>query len=135
MSNREENQNDFLSHIIFFDNKHSGVVTCHVFSTVFTLLRLYYTIYAAAFIILNSATHLLEVSYKYRPIKDVFMSKTLATTSARGRRGARPFLRHLLALTATYRQNINYGFIAPTSVVTDKHVTEEEADASGILGF
>jgi hypothetical protein len=63
------------------------------------------------------------------------MSTTWATSRARGRSRVRPFLRFLLVLTATSSQNINYGFTAPTSVLTDKHVTEEKADASGVLGI
>jgi len=51
-----------------------------------------------------------------------------ATSPARGR--------FLLVLSTTSSQHINYGFIAPTSVLRDKHVTEEEEEeqevASGV---
>ena len=48
------------------------------------------------------------------------MWRTGATSPARGR--------FLLVLSTTCSQNINCGFIAPTSVLRDKHVTEEEEE-------
>lgn len=64
------------------------ILTCHALVVTLTLLWLYIT----TFVIPGQASYLVDVSYKYNPIRDVFMSKTLATSPTRGHMTTHPHL-------------------------------------------